>query len=143
MTPNTSPPAAGSQSSPAGSADNTNTAQNAVVDIATKAKDTAQAVAQAAADTVDQNRGTAARVLTNAASALRDGATRQPAGEGVTQLAQAAAKGIDATAQYVREHNTQQMMADLKRFVTRHPGASVVGAAVVGILVGRGFRRRH
>ena len=143
MAPNTSPPAAGSQSPLTGSADNTDTAQSAVVDIATTAKDTALAVAQAAAETVDQNRGTAARALTNAASTLRDGATRHAGGEGVTQLAEAAAKGIDATARYVREHNTQQMMADLKQFVTRHPGASVAGAAVVGMLVGRGFRKQQ
>ena len=135
MAPNTSSPA-GSQSPLTGSADNTDTAQSAVVDIATKAKDTALAVAQAAAETVDQNRGTAARTLTNAASTLRDGATRHAGGEGVTQLAEAAAKEIDATARYA-EHNTQQMMADLKQFVTRHPGALVAGAAVVGILVGR------
>jgi hypothetical protein len=35
------------------------------------------------------------------------------------------------------------MMADVKQFVTRHPGAAVVGAAVVGILVGRGFRKHQ
>jgi ElaB/YqjD/DUF883 family membrane-anchored ribosome-binding protein len=143
MASNTLPPAADNQSPLIGSADNTNTAQRAVLDIATKAKDTAQTVAQAAAETVDQNRGTAARALMNAASTLRDGATRHGGGERVTQLAEAAADRIDATAQYVREHNTQQMMADVKQFVSRHPGASVVGAAVLGILVGRGFRKHQ
>ena len=143
MVSNTSPPAAGNQSPLIGSADNTNPAQRAVLDVATKAKDMPQAVAQAAVDTVDQNRGTAAQALMNAASTLRDGATRHGGGEGVTQFAAAAADGIDATAHYVREHNTQQMVADVKRFVSRHPRASVVGAAVVGILVGRGFRKHQ
>jgi ElaB/YqjD/DUF883 family membrane-anchored ribosome-binding protein len=59
-----------------------------------------------------------------------------------TRLAKAAADEIDTTAQYVREHDSQQMFDDLKRFVTRHPVASLVGAAVMGVLVGRGFRNR-
>jgi ElaB/YqjD/DUF883 family membrane-anchored ribosome-binding protein len=80
--------------------------------------------------------------LANTASTIRDGAARLPGGEGVTRLAKAAAEQIDTTAEYVREHNTQDMIADLKGFVTRHPAASIVGAAVVGVLVGRGFRKR-
>lgn len=141
MAQNTSTPVDRTHSTLTGSPDITKMAQTAIVDIATKAKDQAHAVAQAAADTVDQNRGTAARLLTNAASIIDDSATRLPGGEGVTRLAEAAAEQIDATAQYVREHNSQQMMADLKQFVRRHPGAAVVGAAVVGVLVGRGFRK--
>ena len=141
MAPDTSTPAAGSHSPLAGSPDITHTAQTAIVDIATKAKDTAQAVAQAAADTVDQNRGTAARVLANAASTIHDGAPRLPGGEGVARWAEAAADEIDATAQYVRGHNAHQMLADLKQVVRRNPGAWVLGAAVVGVLVGRGFRK--
>jgi ElaB/YqjD/DUF883 family membrane-anchored ribosome-binding protein len=115
-------------------------ARTAIVDIATKAKDKAQAVAQAASDSVDQNRGSAARALANAASTIHEGATRLPGGEGVTRLAEAAADRIDTTAQYVQDHNTQQMMADLTQLVRRHPLLSVAGAAVLGVFVGRGFR---
>jgi ElaB/YqjD/DUF883 family membrane-anchored ribosome-binding protein len=141
MVPNTSTPALGSRSPLTGSPDITTAAQTAMVDIATKAKDTAQAVAQAVADTVDQHRGTAAHMLTNVASTIHDGATRLPHGEAVTRWTDAAAEEIHATAQYVREHTTPQMMADLKQFVRRHPGASVVGAAVAGVLLGRAFRK--
>ena len=140
MTSNISSPAGG-QSPLIPSADTTNTAQPPVVAIATKARDKAQAVVQSAADTVNQNRDTAAQLMTNAASLLRVGPTKRPDGDGVAKLAEATARGIDATARYVREHDTHQMLADLRRVVTRHPGASVVGAAVVGIVVGRGFRR--
>ena len=142
MAPNTSTPAAGSHSplTLSGSPDVTKTAQTVIGDIASTAKDKAQAVAQAASNTVDQNRGGAARVLANAASIIHDGATRLPGGEGVTRLAEATAEGIDAASQYVREHNTQQMMADLKLFVRRHPGASLLGAAVVGFPRGPRFR---
>ena len=141
MAPNTSTPAADSHSPLTASSDTIKTTQSAIADIATQAKDKGHAVAQAAADTIDQHRGSAARVLTTAASTIHDGATRLPGGEAVTRLTEAAAEEIDATAQYLREHTTQQMMSDLKQFVRRHPGASVVGAAVVGVLVGRGFRK--
>jgi ElaB/YqjD/DUF883 family membrane-anchored ribosome-binding protein len=141
MAPNNSTLAAGNHSPLTGSSDDLKTTQAAIADIATKAKDKGHAVAQAAVDTIDQNRGTAARVLANAASAIHDRTTRLPGREGVTRLANAAAEQIDRTADYVREHNTQQMMADLRQFVTRNPGASVIGAAVVGILVGRGLRK--
>jgi ElaB/YqjD/DUF883 family membrane-anchored ribosome-binding protein len=141
MDPNSSTPTAGNHSPLTRSSDDTNTAKAAVADMATQAKDKAQAVARAAADTVDQNRGTAARVLTSVASTIRDDATRLPGREHITRVAEAAAEQIDRTAQYVQAHNTQQMVADLKEFVRRHPGTSVIGAAVVGVLVGRGFRK--
>jgi len=64
-----------------------------------------------------------------------------PGGEGVTRWAEAAADEIDATAQYVRTHDAPQMLADFKQLVRRNPGAWVVGAAVVGVLMGRGFRK--
>jgi ElaB/YqjD/DUF883 family membrane-anchored ribosome-binding protein len=134
-------PSAGNHSPLAESSDITNTAQTLIADIATKATDKAQAVAQSAADRVDQHRGDAARILANAASTVHDGVTRLPAGEGVTRFAAAAAEEIDGTARYVREHTTHQMLADLKEVVRRHPAASVVGAVVVGVLVGRGLRK--
>jgi ElaB/YqjD/DUF883 family membrane-anchored ribosome-binding protein len=143
MASNSSTSAAGSHQPLTVSPDVTKTAQTAMVDIATKARDKAQAVAQAAADTVDQSRGAAARVLSDAASTIHDGARRLPGGEGgVARLADTAAEKIDSTARYMREHDTHQMMADLRQFVRRHPGVSLVGAAVAGVLVGLRFRKR-
>ena len=141
MAPNTPTRTPDTHTPLTGSSDVTERVQTNVSDIATKAHDKAQALAHAAADTVDQNRASAARVLANAASTIRDGATRLPSSQGITRLARAAAEEIDTTAEYVREHTTQQMMADLKHFVRRHPGASVVGAAIVGVLVGRQLRK--
>ncbi|MCM3880998.1 MAG: hypothetical protein ND807_12890 [Vicinamibacterales bacterium] len=60
-------------------------------------------------------------------------------------LSSAAAKakeGGDATAQYIRWNSTQEMVADFKQFVIRNPGASVVCAAMVGLLLGRGISKR-
>jgi ElaB/YqjD/DUF883 family membrane-anchored ribosome-binding protein len=142
MASNTTTPAPGSLSSLNAPPEITRTAQTEEADIATKAKDKAQAVAHAAADTLDRNRESAARVLGHAASTIHDGATRLPGGEGVARLAGTAAQQIDATARYVREHDTRQMLTDLKQFVRRHPGASILGAMVVGILVGLEFRKQ-
>jgi hypothetical protein len=140
MASNTTTPAPGSLSS-LNAPEVTRTSQTEDSDIATKAKDKAQAVAQAAADTLDRNRESAARVLGQAASTIHDGATRLPGGEGVARLAGTAAQQIDATARYVREHDTRQMLTDLKQFVRRHPGPSILGAMVVGILVGLEVRK--
>jgi uncharacterized membrane protein YeaQ/YmgE (transglycosylase-associated protein family)/ElaB/YqjD/DUF883 family membrane-anchored ribosome-binding protein len=141
MTTPASTLAAGGRSPLTGPSDSRNTVQSGIVDMATTATDAAHAVAQAAADTVDRHRGAAAEVLAKAATSVRDGAARLPGGERVTQLAEAAGEGIDASARYVREHTAQQMIADLRQFVRRHPGAAVVSAAIVGILVGRGIRK--
>ena len=141
MGPDTSTPKASSHSALTRSPNLTTTAQTAGLDIATKAMIKAQEVVQAAADTVDQNRWTAARVLANAAATIHEGAPRLPGGERVSLFAQGAADEIDATAQYIRGHDPQQMVADLKQFVMGHPGASVIGAALVGLLVGRRFRK--
>ena len=80
-------------------------------------------------------------MLSDAASAISDRARRLPPGTSVARLADTTAAKIDATARYVREHDAQQMMDEVKAFVKRNPGAAVLGAAVVGVLVGRGFRR--
>src|SRR5712692_3648738 len=111
--------------------DVTKKAQEAIVDTATKTMETAQAVAGTAVDTIDHNRRTAARVLAHAASTIRGNAIGLPGGEGVTRLADSAAERIAATATYVRQHTTHQMLADLKHRVKRHPGASVLIAAAV------------
>ena len=141
MAPNISTATPVSHSPLPGAPDLAKTAQAAIVDIATMAQDKARAVSQAAVDSVNQTRGAAAQALGNAASAIHDAAPGLPGGARVAGLAESAAAEINATAQYVRAHTAQQMTADLRHFVMRHPGASVVAAAVVGVLIGRGFRR--
>jgi ElaB/YqjD/DUF883 family membrane-anchored ribosome-binding protein len=115
--------------------------QSPADDFAAKSREKAQAVGKAAVHAIDQNREPAARVLSDAASAISDRARRLPPGTSVARLADTTAAKIDATARYVREHDAQQMMDEVKAFVKRNPGAAVLGAAVVGVLVGRGFRR--
>src|SRR4029079_14373256 len=104
-------------------------------DFASRSREKAQAVGQAAANAIDQNRDSAARVLSDAATAIADGAKRLPPGTGVARLADTTAAKIDATARYVREHNAQQMMDEVKAFLKNNPGTAVLGAAVFGVLV--------
>ena len=59
--------------------------------------------------------------------------------EKVASLARDTADKVEATAQYVRKHDVQDMMADLENLVRRHPGQSLVAAAAVGFLLGRAF----
>lgn len=118
------------------------TSKTAADDFAAKSKEKAQAVGTAAVNAIDQNREPAARLLSDAASAISDRARRLPSGTSVARLADTTAAKIDATARYVREHDAQQMMDEVKAFVKNNPGAAVLGAAVVGVLVGRGFRRQ-
>ena len=113
-------------------------ARETIADTAEKAKDTAQSVGQKAADAVDNTRGATARALTNTASVIHQGVARSSA---VTEMADSAADQIDAAARYVKKHDSSQMAADLAQFVRRHPGASIVVAAVFGMIVGRGFRK--
>ena len=56
-------------------------------------------------------------------------------------MAHTAADKLEATADYVREHDVKDMISDVERFVKDHPSQSLIAAAAVGFLVGRAFRR--
>jgi hypothetical protein len=44
-----------------------------------------------------------------------------------------------STADYVREHDVNQMMAAVQTLVKNNPGRSLLAAAVIGLLVSRAF----
>jgi ElaB/YqjD/DUF883 family membrane-anchored ribosome-binding protein len=108
-------------------------------DVASHAKEKAAELGRTAANKIDEQRDTAASGLQSAASTLHAGADRLPGGETVTSLAHTAADTLTSTADYVREHDVNRMMADVERLVRNNPGPSLVAAAVVGFLVGRSF----
>ena len=91
---------------------------------------------------IDENRAPAAEKLQNAASALHQKADSLPGGEAVSGLVHSAAEGMETTADYVREHDLQDMAADVKHFVRKYPGQSLLAAVTAGFLLGRTFRRR-
>lgn len=110
-----------------------------VSDTAEQAADKARNFGRSAADAIDQKRGAAASGLDSAASTLRS--RRLPGGERVAGIAQGAADRLSSTATYVREHDVESMMSDVKVVVRRNPGPALVVAAVVGFLLGRALSR--
>ena len=110
-------------------------------DTATQVKDKVSDMGHAAADKIDDNRDAAAGGLDKAATALHEKAESLPGREKVTSLAHATADKLSSTADYVREHNVNQMMADVETLVRNNPGRSLLAASVVGFLVGRAFSR--
>jgi ElaB/YqjD/DUF883 family membrane-anchored ribosome-binding protein len=105
-----------------------------------KAKDRAQEVGRNVQEKIDQSRAPAADKLQGAASALHDSAGSLPGGERVAGAVHSAADTVQATADYVREHDVQDMITGIGDFVRRYPGRSLLAAAAVGFLVGRSFR---
>ena len=94
---------------------------------------------RAAGDKIDENRDAAAGGLDKAASALHEKAESLPGGEKVTGLAHATADKLSSTADYVREHDVNKMMADVETLVKNNPVPALAAAVVVGFLVGRAF----
>jgi ElaB/YqjD/DUF883 family membrane-anchored ribosome-binding protein len=114
-------------------------AKDKLSDAASEAKDKMSELGRSAAQKIDQNRSTAASSLETAAAAIHDKADSLPGGEKVTNLAHTAADTLTSTADYVRQHDVNGMMADVERVVKNNPGPALFAAAVVGFLVGRAF----
>jgi len=110
-----------------------------ISEAASQAKDKMAELGRSTADRIDQNRESAATGLESAAATLHEKADSLPGGEKVTNLAHTAADKISSTAEYVKRHDVNGMMADVEHLVKNNPGPSLLAAAVVGFLVGRAF----
>ncbi len=108
-------------------------------DAASQAKTKVSELGRTAADKIDQSREATAGGLESAASTLHEKADSLPGGDKVTTLAHTAADKLTSTADYVREHDVNSMMADVERLVKNNPGPSLLAAAVIGFLIGRTF----
>src|SRR5688572_10209985 len=103
-----------------------------VSDFTHQAKEKANEFGRKSADTIDRNMDAAAGKLSNTADSLR-----MRAGTGtdrMSQLAGTAADKLDATARYMREHHTREMVSGMESLVRRNPGASMCAALAVGFL---------
>ena len=49
------------------------------------------------------------------------------------------AETIDRTADYLKEHDTQQVVGDVQSFVRKHPALAIGGAIIGGLLFGKFF----
>ena len=96
----------------------------------------------AAADKVEQNRGTAAAGLEGAAETLHQKADQlHEGGEKVADMAHSAADKLSATADYVRSNDLNDMLKDVQQIVKKNPGPALAVAAGLGFLVSRAFSR--
>jgi ElaB/YqjD/DUF883 family membrane-anchored ribosome-binding protein len=47
---------------------------------------------------------------------------------------------MESAAGYLREHNTEDMVGDLEKYVKAHPTTALAGAVVAGFFIGRILR---
>ena len=120
-------------------ADETPNLGEKVSDSVTQVKEKVADLGTAALNKIEESRDAAAGGLKKAATAMHENAGGFSGGDRLTKLAHSAASVLDTTADYVRDHNTSRMMADVTTVVKNNPGPSLVAAAVVGFLIGRAF----
>lgn len=94
---------------------------------------------------MDGKRNSAADSMSGVADSLHSGADKaanlgQKGGEKVSNFAHGAADKLQASADYVREHDFKDMMQSVEAFVRRNPGQALVAAGVVGFLTARAIR---
>jgi len=59
----------------------------------------------------------------------------------ISDFTHSAADRLQDTAKYFRESDVEHMADDVQKVVRRYPGRSLVAAAILGFLIGRGLRR--
>ena len=87
---------------------------------------------------IDEQREKAANKLDSAAAKMHqaadDGAQR------ISSTVHSAAESVQSTADYLRQHDTERVMADFGSLIRNHPGPALLIAAGVGFLAGRALR---
>lgn len=110
-----------------------------VSDFTNQAKEKANQFGRRSAETIDRNMDAAAGRLSSTADSLRMRAGT--GGDRMSQLASTAADKLDATARYMRDHHTREMVSGMESLVRRNPGASICAALAVGFLIGAAIKR--
>jgi hypothetical protein len=64
-----------------------------------------------------------------------------PGGEQVANAAHVAADAVGTAADYVRNNNLKNMLADVQRIAKNNPGPALLIAAALGFLIARTFSR--
>ena len=82
------------------------------------------------------------RARVSAASGLDTVAnTLHKRGDNVASAAHHAADAVHSGAEYLRAHDVETMMGDLMDTVRRNPGLALLGAAALGLILGRALSR--
>jgi ElaB/YqjD/DUF883 family membrane-anchored ribosome-binding protein len=101
---------------------------------ANEAKEKVTEYGRKALDKLEAQRSNAAGALDQTASALHERSDK------AVIVAHRTADRIQATADYIREHDFKAMTQDLTEIVRRYPTQSLAIAAVAGFLVARAIR---
>jgi ElaB/YqjD/DUF883 family membrane-anchored ribosome-binding protein len=94
-----------------------------------------QDVGTKAAGRADRARVSAASGLDTVASTLHK------RGDNVASAAHHAADAVHSGAEYLRAHDVETMTRDLMDAVRRNPGLALLGAAALGLILGRALSR--
>jgi len=112
-----------------------------VSEAASKTKDKAGQMADTVSKKLEQQRENAAVGLGRVASTLHENAENVPGGPKVVDFTRSIADGMESTATYLREHDFSRMGEDVMTVCRKYPTQSLVGALVIGFLLGRSARR--
>jgi len=106
-----------------------------VSDKASEAKDKVVQYGRQAVDKLDAQRFPAANALEQTASVLHENSDK------AASVSHRAADKIQATAEYIRQHDLNAMGEDVSGLIRRYPAQSMAAAAVLGFVLARSFRR--
>lgn len=86
---------------------------------------------------VEEGRERSADAIGSAAQQVRE---RTPDDGAAARAGEYAAEGMERTARYMREHDTNAMRDDLESYVREHPAPALGAAVAAGFLIGRILR---
>jgi hypothetical protein len=110
-------------------------------DAGSQLKARAAELGQRATAAIESKMDTVATGIDSAASSLHSTADRLPGGDRVSDAAHSAADAMEGAADYLREQDLRGVLSDIRRTVTRHPGAALLAAAALGFVVARSITR--
>lgn len=98
----------------------------------------AEKLARSASDSLDRTRDNTGDALHAAASSIRK--SGRESAKTIGNLTNGTAKGLDATASYIEDHDLRGMLTG---FASRHPAPSLVVAVALGFFVGSALNRKR
>ena len=117
-------------------------ARSAVAEGTEKVKEKGSELGRKAAAAIDAKRDKVASGIESVASGLHGRVdSMAETGSKVGKAAHGAADSLQSAAQYVRDHDTKEMLSDLEDVIRKHPGKALLAVLAVGYLAGRALQR--
>jgi ElaB/YqjD/DUF883 family membrane-anchored ribosome-binding protein len=107
-------------------------------DMGEQARERTQQVGEQARERAEQGRERAAGGMASAAEKLREQSEGQSGMR--AEVGTKAADTMERGASYLREHDTQEIVDDVEKYVREHPMQALAGAVVGGFIIGRILR---